>query len=281
MSKASQYQGLALLLTLFLFCFGVHFWLTDRKGTLRAVYPVPAMLSALTVRCSEGASVFLQEMAYQGIWELRTLSSQLAYVDRSGNLYHCESGWKSNPLLSARVTKTSRFRYGSMTKPITSAALLKLFEDQNLTINAPAIDFLYEKKNIEPPKDKRVKRLTVEQLMTHRTGLVGNVFSTRERPWCPYEMSEFLNVALLPEPSVGVKYSNLGYCILGQIISQQSKEGYRETVASLFDLERRGVKFAGSDPEQGEVWHDYRYNDMYSQNSVPNLIIMRFPQRQV
>ena len=66
------------------------------------------------------------------------------------------------------VTKETIFTTGSLTKQFTATAILKLQEEGKLSVNDSISKFF---KNI--PKEKQ--NITIHQLLTHTSGIVGNL----------------------------------------------------------------------------------------------------------
>ncbi|WP_444893049.1 serine hydrolase domain-containing protein [Microbulbifer sp. TRSA001] len=251
---------------LFLCGVGMHSWMMDYKKVLRKIYPLSASLSLVSVRCSVGAPDWMDEMIRLSVWEPRALSSQVAYISAEGRLHHCEMGWSGSPFISEPVGQQTRFLYGSMTKPITSAALLLAAERDLFSLDTPLVELL----NIEGDLNNlKLNRLKASHLMMHQSGLQGKAFGRKESLWCPYNMPNIVNASLSERAFEETSYSNLGYCILGEVLSEVYQEGYRETVEKLFDLESRGILFASRNSKADEVWHDYRYNSFYGKSYLP------------
>ncbi|MCW8125642.1 serine hydrolase domain-containing protein [Microbulbifer halophilus] len=269
MLSKSVKQAIVLLFMTLVFFLGVHFWLTDKKGVLQTVYPLPASFSELTIKCDGRAPFWLKDMMRDGLWELKALSSQIAYINSDGKLHHCESGWQRRSLFSERTSKNSRYRYGSLTKPITSAAILLSVEKGILSLDTSFLSLLsgggFEKKSQVSPQGK----LSVEALMRHESGVVGEIFVEKKKPWCPYQMTELGRVKFHTLEAGKHEYSNLGYCILGEVISRKLNGDYRTIVSDMFDFYSLGIRFAGEQGFPDEVWHDYRFHDFYGPSVLP------------
>ena len=238
-----------------------HFWLTDRKGVLRTFYPIPAFFSSVSTKCSDRSPPWLLNMMELGTWELRALSSQVAYITSNGELFHCESGWQKRSFFSQPVSVDTRFRYGSLTKPITSAALLKLERGGKLQLNEPVVGWLLDGKPVL--RDPRVGKITADDLLRHRAGIAGEVFTWNQKPWCPDEIDQLSREKLQVAAFEQTNYSNLGYCILGELVARVSGKDYRRVVDEQFSLKQRGIRFAALAEAPDEVWHDYRYHEFF------------------
>lgn len=251
--------ALAVAAPLFL---GLHFWLTDRRGVQQGLYPAEAVFANLSLKCSKGAPAWLNVIAKEGIWGLKSLSTQTAYIDESGRVFHCESG-KVSGWGSSEVTQHTRYRYGSLTKPVTSAAVLYMEKVSALSLDGSIAEFF------PAPKSEigKLPSITVDMLLTHTSGIVGDLFSRKNKIWCPYDMPKVWD-AIVEKRSVGeAEYSNIGYCILGQIVAAKMQEDYRSSISAIFQLDERGISFAEYENAFDEVERDYRYNDFYGKNN--------------
>jgi CubicO group peptidase (beta-lactamase class C family) len=119
------------------------------------------------------------------------------------------------------ATPTTRFHLGSVTKMFTGAAILKLQEQGRLSVQDPVTRFL---PNVPPDKQD----ITIHQLLTHTSGLPGDVVDcgtsavdTRDE-----YAAKILAAPLGSTPGDVHEYSNAGYGLLGAIIELASGESY-------------------------------------------------------
>jgi CubicO group peptidase (beta-lactamase class C family) len=146
------------------------------------------------------------------------------------------------------------FRIGSVTKTFTATALLALAEAGRLSLQDPLCAHLPEAVKIDNPFG-RVEDITLGRLLTHRSGLMG------EAPLGHWESLQFPDrdqlVDALPDmrvvvaPDSALKYSNLGYALLGEVIARASGQSYRDYLATqvLAPLGMRDTVFTpGSAP---------------------------------
>ncbi len=122
------------------------------------------------------------------------------------------------------------FRIASMTKSFTAAAVLLLRDEGKLTLDAPAAGYLPELAGVWGPGGVRP---TIRHLLTMTAG-----FPTDD-PWGDRQQGLPLDdfVRLLREgvsfawpPGVRFEYSNLGYAILGAVITAVTGTGYADFV---------------------------------------------------
>lgn len=138
--------------------------------------------------------------------------------------------WEKSAGLSDRsfeiTTSTNhKFRIGSITKQFTAVAILKLVEDQKLSLD--------ETINKYFPELKGGKQITIEHLLTHTSGIQD--YTTKPK-WLskysklftdPQEVYDFIkNDSLRFSPGSQYEYNNSGYHLLGLIIQKVSGMSY-------------------------------------------------------
>ncbi len=125
------------------------------------------------------------------------------------------------------VTLETRFDLGSINKKFTKVAIGQLLEQGKLALEDRIIDHLPEYPNADV-----AKRVTVEQLVEHTSGL-GDIFtdryfnSSRAQYRSPRDyFALFADQSLQFEPGEGRSYSNAGYIVLGAIVEAVSGQPY-------------------------------------------------------
>ena len=132
------------------------------------------------------------------------------------------------------VTPDTLFRIASMSKAFTALTVLKLRDDGKLQLDALAENYVPEMKNWKYPTQDS-PRIRVRDLLNHSAGFV------TDDPWGDRQ-------SLLPEPDftamlskgmpfnsapgVKMEYSNLGYALLGRIITNTSGRPFAQTITS-------------------------------------------------
>ena len=108
------------------------------------------------------------------------LSGSVTLVARKG----CVAWFKAQGMMDKEAGKPMKpdaiFRICSMTKPITSVAIMMLYEEGRFLLNDPVSKFIPEFKNpkvlVRPPSGEPYavpanKEITIRQLLTHTSGL--------------------------------------------------------------------------------------------------------------
>lgn len=151
----------------------------------------------------------------------------------SGKVIYEHAFGLSNVSTRSMLNTNTVFRIGSITKQFTAMAILKLFQEQKLSLNDPINHYL--------PIQNPDKTITIQQLLNHTSGL-GNQsdipdfnatdFETINYPDNALEM--ILNASLRFPPGQDYYYSNLGYILLGKIIEVVSNMRYEDYLRTSF-----------------------------------------------
>jgi N-acyl-D-amino-acid deacylase len=166
-------------------------------------------------------------------------------IAKEGRLVFAKGyGW-SNAATGEPIQPGTLFGLASVSKPLTAVATLKLIEQAKLRLDERVFDIL---DHIKPPRgariDPRLRTITVRQCLNHSGGwdraTQGDPINWepqicrafRVRP--PLSSRQFLSFAMtMPlsfQPGGDMKYSNVGYIILGEVIATISKQAYQQFV---------------------------------------------------
>ncbi len=169
------------------------------------------------------------------------------------------------------VTPDSLFRIASMSKAFTALTVLKLRDDGKLQLDAPAEDYVPEMKGwTYPTRDSR--RIRVRDLLNHTAGFVtDDPWGDRQTPLPEPAFTQMLRagVPFNRAPGVQMEYSNLGYALLGRIISNTSGQPYAQTIISTL-MQPLGMSSTGFDAAaapaerraQGYHWADNNWTQV-------------------
>lgn len=121
------------------------------------------------------------------------------------------------------VSESTLWTIGSITKPLTAAAILKLEMQGKLSVSDSISIYIDELKG-----EKR--NITVHQLLTHTAGL-REYSGPDDQPMGTDDFIEFVNVFPFKyQPGGQFSYSNVGYSLLGILIERVSGQSYEEYV---------------------------------------------------
>ena len=172
-------------------------------------------------------------------------------VAKDGRLVYARGFGLADVEAEAAVQPDARFRIASISKPLTAVAVMKLVEEGQLDLDAPAFAFL---EDLPPPdgqtEDPRLAEITVRDLLQHSGGWditelgydpVFNAVNIAVAMGVPppadaetvirYMRGQPLNF----DPGSRYAYSNLGYSVLGRIVERVTGQDYEDYVLGVLD----------------------------------------------
>lgn len=168
-------------------------------------------------------------------------------VAKAGRLVFARSYGFANTETDRAVRPSMLFRVGSLSKPITAIAVMRLVEQGDLALDDRAFEMLSHLVPEDGPADDRVEEITVRQLLQHTAGWKGRrqgflpMFMPRkiaeaqgEDPPASAEATirYVLGKELAADPGTTFQYSNFGYCVLGRVVEEVTGESYESHVTS-------------------------------------------------
>lgn len=128
------------------------------------------------------------------------------------------------------ATNTSAFRIASMTKSFTTVAIMKLRDEGKLQLDDPASQYIPEMKKIKHLTTD-AQPITIRLLMTHAAGFPeDNPWGDRQLADTDKELLDLISndVSFSNVPGMAYEYSNLGFALLGRIITNVSGKPYQQ-----------------------------------------------------
>jgi len=175
----------------------------------------------------------------------------LAYgIVEAGRLVHA-GGFGEQRLGGPVPGAGTVFRIASMTKSFTAAAVLALRDGGQLALDDPAEQFVPELRGLARPTPDS-PRVSVRHLLTMTAGFpTDDPWGDRQQGLPLAEFSAFLAAgpSFAWAPGTRFEYSNLGYAILGRVITAVSGQAYPDFVR---DRLLRPLGLAGSGFEAAE-----------------------------
>ncbi|MBC3759161.1 beta-lactamase family protein [Hyunsoonleella sp. SJ7] len=151
------------------------------------------------------------------------------------------------------LTIRSKFPIGSLSKPLTATATMKLCEDG-------VIDLQTDICNIVPEFPKKPYKISLEHLLSHRSGIrhyhtkfkwpppyftidlhVGDDFSNSEQ-----RLGLFSHDSLLFQPGTEYSYSTFGYTLVGEAMAKAANVNFLDLMDALI-FEPLGMSSTGAD----------------------------------
>lgn len=238
MAKKNATYLLVALVLLFVSLINLPFIMHVKQTIKEAV-----ILDSLS--CHGDQKEWLAEIAGYSIKNLNNANLQLSYISSAGELSTCTAGWQGVPYLSNKIRRDTIFSYASLTKVFTSELILNLVRRDQLTLDDKLVSLLPELHD-KVPKDNRVSNMTISDLLSHRAGFDRAVSGDpmfRSRPWCPYQIDTLADTLLDYAPSSKYVYSNVGYCLLGQVIENYYVDDYIKVSQDYFSFDSSHTYF--------------------------------------
>lgn len=236
----------------------------------------PVVVSGYASGSSAGYAALWQNDAMTGedlatidriVNAVRTASSAPAIslaITQNGRLVFAKAYGKADIDGNVDATTASRFRIASVSKPFTSATIMRLVEQGRLQLDDRVFGdgALLGTSFGTQPYSERLQRITVRHLLTHTAG--GWTNDANDPMFLDPALSQkevidttLDNRPLDNEPGTAYAYSNFGYCLLGRIIETITGEPYESWVqhdllepAGISDMQIGGNTLAERKPNE-------------------------------
>tara|TARA_B100002019_G_scaffold184794_1_gene159525 strand:- start:1099 stop:2343 length:1245 start_codon:yes stop_codon:yes gene_type:complete len=179
----------------------------------------------------------------QQLVDEKFIAGAVTLVARDGKIAHFKAHGVSDINTGKKMEKDTIFRIYSMTKPITTAAVMMLAEDKKISITDPVSKFLPEFENLlvfdESGNHKPAKKqITIIDLMRHTSGLtygfvggdVAKIYKSKnvlDRNSSLKEMMKKVSqIPLEEEPGTVWRYS-IAIDVLGRLVEVVSGKSFR------------------------------------------------------
>ncbi|RMI34835.1 serine hydrolase domain-containing protein [Nocardia stercoris] len=137
------------------------------------------------------------------------------------------------------VDRDTVFVLGSLAKPFTATALMRLVADGRVELDAPVRRYLPE---FTLPDEQAAAEITVRQLLNHTAGLdwrLRDDTGEGDDALASY-VAKLADLALIGKPGEQASYSQIGFNLAGRIIEKVTGETFENAVGSLL-LEPAGL----------------------------------------
>jgi CubicO group peptidase (beta-lactamase class C family) len=156
----------------------------------------------------------------------------LAGIVRGGDLVHVTAFGLADREAGRSVTRETAFRIASMTKSTTALAILLLRDQGRLALDAPLADYVPQFAAV-PAATRDSPPVSVRHLLTHTAGFVtDDPWGDRVLGMTPAALDSLIaNGRLFARPpGVAFEYSNLGFALLGRVLSNVSGQPYQSFI---------------------------------------------------
>lgn len=150
-----------------------------------------------------------------------TLMGSISIIKNNEKVYSKSVGFSSVED-TIKASEKTKYRIGSITKVYTAAMIFQLIDENKLSLDQHLSDFF--------PKIKNADKITIGNLMNHRSGIFNFI---RQEDFNPYEaQTSSQMIATIEtfepdfEPDTKTEYSNTNYILLGYILEKICKRPY-------------------------------------------------------
>lgn len=156
--------------------------------------------------------------------------AMIAWRDAEGNMTTRQIGESvTQPALP--LAPTTRFPIASLSKPITASVIRRLVGQGRLNLDDRVFELL---PNMAHAEDVRYRDITVRHLLQHTSGLNQTpddpMFHGGRPAGCRHALAVTLQRPLDSTPGIRMRYSNAGYCLLGELIAHIGNADYGQVV---------------------------------------------------
>jgi CubicO group peptidase (beta-lactamase class C family) len=177
--------------------------------------------------------------------------------------------------LASKTAASTRsvFRIASMSKSFTAMAILKLRDAGRLKLDDAAAAYIPEMKSLGY-LTKDARPITIRDLLTHSAGFPeDNPWGDRQLQDSDKELLQLIRkgTSFSNVPGVQYEYSNLGFALLGQIVSRVSGTTYQQYIADSIwkPLGMTHTYWEYTKVPAGELAHGYRWsNDQWQEEAL-------------
>ena len=179
-----------------------------------------------------------------------------AAVLRDGEVLHATALGMENPFESKAATTKTRFRLASVSKMLTSVAIMQLINEGSIQLDQP---FAGQLGLDGPFADPRVATVTVRELLSHTSGFGaahGIFFGHGVDTW-QQAADNALGQTLQSDPGTAFQYSNTNFCLLGLLIESATGQPFESAIRERV-LEPIGINAHMAptfDTETGDAIH--------------------------
>jgi CubicO group peptidase (beta-lactamase class C family) len=181
-------------------------------------------------------------------------------IVQDGRLAHAVTVGLADREAGRHVEAGTAFRIASMTKNMTALAILSLRDRGWLHLDAPLAHYVPQFAAVKPATRDSAP-VTVRHLLTHTAGFVtDDPWGDRVLGLSPAELDTVIATGHLfaCPPGLAFEYSNLGYALLGRVLTNVSGEPYQAYMQRTF-LEPLGMANTTFDAPAAAARGDYAF----------------------
>ena len=228
------------------------------------------LLAAATLSVSAAPELPAVTAAMQATVAAHEVAGAVTEVVTKDKVLHLGTTGLADIAGSRPMTTDALFWIASMTKPITSTAILMLQDEGKLNVNDPVAKYLPEFAALKTPSGQPAN-LTIRQLLTHTSGLADlRAAATAKAKTLRELVAIFLTEPMQFEPGSTWRYTSSGFDVAGLIVEVVSGQPFEDFLQQhLFDpLGMTDTTFYPSEAQRQRLAHAYRANPATGEYSL-------------
>ena len=206
---------------------------------------------------------------FKHLFQNRKMMGSVAISFNDSIIYTKTVGF-ANADTKTKINTDTKFRIGSVTKTYTAVLVLKAVEEGMLRLDDTLYTFY--------PQIKNAEKISIKQLLKHRTGIINFTEITGENSWEQAFHTEeefirfFVNERSNFEPGTDFKYSNTNYVVLGFILERIYDKSFAEILVEKIcrPLNLKNTYFSTETDETKNEALSYNIQNEYIQNAQVN-----------
>lgn len=212
------------------------------------------------------SSAFAQiDAAYSAFAQQHDIPGIVAGIVQGGRLVHVTALGLADIEAGRRTGPATAFRIASMTKSATALAILALRDQGRLALDAPLAEYVPQFASVAPAT-RDSPPVSLRHLLTHTAGFVtDDPWGDRVLGMTPAALDALIATGQLfaRPPGLAFEYSNLGYALLGRVLTNVSGQPYQAFVRRTI-LEPLGMvrtTFDAFEAARGDFAWGYRLDE--------------------
>lgn len=164
--------------------------------------------------------------------EKESIPGVIAGIVQGGRLVHVLAHGLADRESGRAVTRATAFRIASMTKSVTALGILALRDHGKLALDAPLATYIPQFARVKPATLDSAP-VTVRHLLTHTAGFVtDDPWGDRALGMTPAALDALIvdGTLFARPPGIAFEYSNLGFALLGRVLTNVSGEPYQSFI---------------------------------------------------
>ncbi len=194
-------------------------------------------------------------------------------IFQNGKIIYTRSAGFSDYENKIKANENSKYRIGSISKTITATLILKAIEEGKITLDKKLADFY--------PSIKNADKITIEQLLQHRSGIHSFTDDEDYETWRTESKSEKELVDIISrgnsefEPDSIFQYSNPNYILLSFILQKIYNKPYAKIVREkiVLPLGLNHTFFGSHINSQNNECYSYSYSGKWEKEAETDMSI--------